>query len=1042
MKHINIAELLRDCPKGMELDCTMFDNVTFVGVDTEKEFPIEIKVDSSFKYLTKEGCYHKPNFNPSAKCVIFPKGKTTWEGFQTPFKDGDIAISESGDWIGIVNSLFSGNDCYEVYVVFENFGKYSIIHKDAQVTLSRLATEEEKQKLFQAIKDNGYKWNPETKTLEKLVDEPKFKNGDILVHTQNQRFVMSICHKGITERTIKTHCILWDKNEGLSANMNICCYPGNTRLATEEEKQKLFDALKDNGYKWNPETKTLEKLVDEPKFKDGDILYAVDEGNEFIFILKHIFEHGKVYCYLSLKGDDLRIQEVWLTDYNPTHRLATEEEKQKLFDAIRDNGYKWNPETKTLEKLTIPKFNKLRIPKFKDGDIITCTNSNCTFISIFKEKKTTGTYFTGYCTLMLDKNVLKVGISLSDFRNPRFATEEEKQKLFQAIKDNGYKWNPETKALEKLIEPEFKIEKGKWYVCTKDLLDNYENKAFHKGDIYLSTQDGSLIPSNSNIPYKVKYCADEYFRKWTISDAKDGDILYIRAAFDWICIYKEDKDIKNIYKYAAIRVSPDSTNIVCDKVGLLHKKNILETRLASEEEKQKLFDAIKANGYKWNSNTKTLEKLVEPKFHKGDWIVFNGLILYIKEVVNGFYRTISKGDGIANSYDWDIDNAARLWTIQDAKDGDVLAFKDGTSGILLYKENTESFGVLSYCRIVRNSFIDKEESGWGLTLLSPATKEQRDTLFAKMKETGYKWNPKTKTLEKLVEPKFKVGDRIAKKNGICVPMLITKVGDTCYYSNEVNSVKILSISDQDEYELVPNNFDANTLEKLVDEQKFKDGDVVVAEDGESFQLFLLKHLMHSENTNTDDGDHDGDCYFGWDFQRNALFEKGKWGFNRLASEEEKQKLFQAIKDNGYKWNPETKTLEKLITPKFKVGDRVKHKNSTEQGVILSITDDFYDISVTNNIGTFVPIANQDKWELVPNKFDINTLVPFESRVLVRAADNQFWRPAIWGVKQEDWDFCCVLGGEMWEQCIPYEGNEHLRGVADDCDEYYKYWSIY
>ena len=26
---INIAELLKDCPQGMELDCTTWDNVTF-----------------------------------------------------------------------------------------------------------------------------------------------------------------------------------------------------------------------------------------------------------------------------------------------------------------------------------------------------------------------------------------------------------------------------------------------------------------------------------------------------------------------------------------------------------------------------------------------------------------------------------------------------------------------------------------------------------------------------------------------------------------------------------------------------------------------------------------------------------------------------------------------------------------------------------------------------------------------------------------------------------------------------------------------------
>ena len=38
--------------------------------------------------------------------------------------------------------------------------------------------------------------------------------------------------------------------------------------------------------------------------------------------------------------------------------------------------------------------------------------------------------------------------------------------------------------------------------------------------------------------------------------------------------------------------------------------------------------------------------------------------------------------------------------------------------------------------------------------LHPATKEQRDLLFQKIKETGYKWNTETNTFEKLVEPKF------------------------------------------------------------------------------------------------------------------------------------------------------------------------------------------------------------------------------------------------------------------------------------------------
>lgn len=163
---------------------------------------------------------------------------------------------------------------------------------------------------------------------------------------------------------------------------------------------------------------------------------------------------------------------------------------------------------------------------------------------------------------------------------------------------------------------------------------------------------------------------------------------------------------------------------------------------------------------------------------------------------------------------------------------------------------------------------------------------------------------------------------------------------------------------------------------------------------------------------------------------------------RFATEEEKQKLFQAIKDNGYKWNSETKTLEKLIEPKFKMGDRIKHRLTGDVHVVLSVISNgygggVYDVAVTNEIGKSIDIADQDEWELVPNKFDINTLVPFESRVLVRTTNDDIWRPAIYGFANSDRYY--IVGGIYWKRCIPYEGNEHLLGTTDDCNEYYKTW---
>jgi hypothetical protein len=74
-------------------------------------------------------------------------------------------------------------------------------------------------------------------------------------------------------------------------------------------------------------------------------------------------------------------------------------------------------------------------------------------------------------------------------------------------------------------------------------------------------------------------------------------------------------------------------------------------------------------------------------------------------------------------------------------------------------------------------------------------------------------------------------------------------------------------------------------------------------------------------------------------------------------------LFQKIKEAGYKWNQETKTLEKLIEPKFKVGDKVRVKNevSNNYRIIDGVFDTFYSLQMFGRID----FTEQDRWELVP-----------------------------------------------------------------------------
>ena len=201
---INVAELLKDFPKGMELDCAIFENLEFDHVDKDSKYPIVCRIELegghyNTQTFTKYGCYTNDKFS---KCAIFPKGKTTWEGFVPPckFKDGDILIH--GDCTFIYNG-FENNMNYGTYVIIDCDGAFAINALTKKYG-TRFATEEEKAKLFKAIKGNGYRWDTETKTLEKLV-EPRFKVGDRIRHKTHIR-------QGNVVTEIKdTHYILDDE---------------------------------------------------------------------------------------------------------------------------------------------------------------------------------------------------------------------------------------------------------------------------------------------------------------------------------------------------------------------------------------------------------------------------------------------------------------------------------------------------------------------------------------------------------------------------------------------------------------------------------------------------------------------------------------------------------------------------------------------------------------------------------------------------------------------------------------------------------------
>ena len=155
---------------------------------------------------------------------------------------------------------------------------------------------------------------------------------------------------------------------------------------------------------------------------------------------------------------------------------------------------------------------------------------------------------------------------------------------------------------------------------------------------------------------------------------------------------------------------------------------------------------------------------VEPKFKVGDWVVNKfGDSYHIDSLDKKNYQ-VSDGKGNYNYFPISKQDEMHLWAIQDAKDGDVLVcdinkaeiggdvekLPNIVSTIFNFKKliNIKDY-IHSYCHLYDKRFLGLQRTMYYNSFvynISPATKEQRDFLFQKIKESGYEWDADKKEL--------------------------------------------------------------------------------------------------------------------------------------------------------------------------------------------------------------------------------------------------------------------------------------------------------
>lgn len=200
---------------------------------------------------------------------------------------------------------------------------------------------------------------------------------------------------------------------------------------------------------------------------------------------------------------------------------------------------------------------------------------------------------------------------------------------------------------------------------------------------------------------ELKESEDEQHRKWILEYLYDG-------------LRKSDEQFKKQFKCA---------------ISWLEKQG-------EKSQGKSAIEAIKEEKVD-NANK------VNPRFEVGDWITDGNSVLHITSMDRGFYQFENSYDAISI-----IDKKYHLWTIDDVKDGDVLA--EVSCIFIIQKLGDNSTASKTYCTLYDDGDFDNGSILYfDIDSTKPATKKQCGQLEKAMFDAGYEWDAEKKELKKI-----------------------------------------------------------------------------------------------------------------------------------------------------------------------------------------------------------------------------------------------------------------------------------------------------
>ncbi len=301
---INIVEILKDKPQGVKLYSRICGEVELKEVlDVRKKKSIVVKELNS---SNQHRFWYDGKFFRAGQCVLQPsKEMADWSKFS--WKKGDVLVCKD------VNShiIFEKfND--DTYATFTGKLYYQATRAGYSYTHTRnLAMTQDfdiekgdaAQTYIKTIEEKlGGKLNLDTLEIEKI--QAEFKDGDIAFadfgKTQDVFIVSG--KTNLSEGYYSFIALNLNSTKALSIGCKTSFFKENLntlRLATEEEKQQLFDALAEEGKAWDAEKKQIVDLKPKVEFKPFDRVLCRDEvGKEWhIDLFESVLTDDSEYNY-------------------------------------------------------------------------------------------------------------------------------------------------------------------------------------------------------------------------------------------------------------------------------------------------------------------------------------------------------------------------------------------------------------------------------------------------------------------------------------------------------------------------------------------------------------------------------------------------------------------------------------------------------------------------------------------------------------------------------------------------------------------------